>query len=294
MSNPLSQSSKTKIPLFERLQIESQSNCNRSCWFCPRTYDRSGKYLDAQERAILHQMPTEKILDLLNQAQVMGFRGRVTFYHYSEPLLDRRNITLASEARKRGMKPYLHTNGDVLKHDDALCKEVKRVYGLIVVGLYDYETNEELAEAKRYWQEKLAGCNLEFNCIGVSGSRSASSMGIPKALVPTDSRMAVPDLTFANAPCHRPLIRMLIQHDGEVCNCCEDTHGDFKLGNVFEHTLEQLWFSERHVQVVHDLVEGRREKYSLCRNCPLPPTGPAPSGKKIQIELRNRAVEESA
>jgi radical SAM protein with 4Fe4S-binding SPASM domain len=106
--------------------------------------------------------------------------------------------------------------------------------------------------------------------------------------------MTVPDFTFANAPCHRPLIRMLIQHDGEVCNCCEDTHGDFKLGNVYEHSLEQLWFSERHVQVVHDLVEGRREKYSLCRNCPLSPTGPAPSRKKIQIELRNRAVEKSA
>ena len=236
MSNPLSQSSKTKIPLFERLQIESQSNCNRSCWFCPRTYDRSGKYLDAQEKSILHQMPTEKILDLLDQAQAMGFHGRVTFYHYSEPLLDKRNIAMASEARKRGMKPYLHTNGDVLKHDEALCSEVKRVYGLIVVGLYDYATNEELAEAKRYWQDKLAGCNLEFNCIGVTGNRSAYSMGIPKALVPSDSRMAVPDLTFANAPCHRPLIRMLIQHDGEVCNCCEDTHGDFKLGNVYEHT----------------------------------------------------------
>jgi hypothetical protein len=63
---------------------------------------------------------------------------------------------------------------------------------------------------------------------------------------------------------------------------------------MYTNTLEQLWFSERHVQVVNDLVEGRREKYSLCRNCPLSPTGPEPSGKKIQIDLRNRAVEKSA
>jgi radical SAM protein with 4Fe4S-binding SPASM domain len=278
--------SKFRIPLFERLQIESQSNCNRSCWFCPRTSDRSGKYLDEAGKPVFNEMPTEKILDLLDQAQAMGFQGRVAFYHYSEPLLDKRNIILAQEARKRGMKPYLHTNGDVLKHDDTLCEEVKRIYVLIVVGLYDYHTNEELEEAKRYWQHRLAGTNLKFSPIGLSGTSSAYSIGVPRALVPSDPRMAAPDLTFANAPCHRPLIRMLIQHDGEVCNCCEDTQGAFKLGNVYQHSLEGLWFSEHHVQVVTDLIAGRREAYNLCRNCPLPPTGPAPDGTKIKMAPR--------
>ena len=80
------------IPLFERLQIESQSNCNRACWFCPRTYDRSGKYLDPAGKSVLRQMPTEKILGLLDEAQVLGFSGMVGFHHYSEPLLDPRNI----------------------------------------------------------------------------------------------------------------------------------------------------------------------------------------------------------
>src|SRR5712692_4720156 len=173
----LHEASKTRIPLFERLLIESQSNCNRSCWFCPRTYDRSGKYLDRTGASVMNQMPTEKILDLLNQAQALGFRGGVGFHHYSEPLLDKRNIMLAHEAKRRGMKPELYTNGDVLKHDDSLCKEVKSVYELIVVGLYDYNTNEELDEAKQYWQKRLAGGNLEFSPIGLSGARSAHSIG---------------------------------------------------------------------------------------------------------------------
>jgi 2-deoxy-scyllo-inosamine dehydrogenase (SAM-dependent)/8-amino-3,8-dideoxy-alpha-D-manno-octulosonate transaminase len=81
---------KNRIRLFDRLLIESQSNCNRSCWFCPRTYDRTGKYLDAIGRSVLHQMPTDKILDLLDQARALGFRGHVAFHHYSEPLLDKR------------------------------------------------------------------------------------------------------------------------------------------------------------------------------------------------------------
>src|SRR5437867_12977601 len=95
--------SKIGVPLFERLLIESQSNCNRSCWFCPRTYDRSGAYLDQAGRSVLNRMPTMKILELLDQAAALGFGGHVGFHHYSEPLLDERNVMLAREARQRGM-----------------------------------------------------------------------------------------------------------------------------------------------------------------------------------------------
>lgn len=281
----------TRIPLFERLQIESQSNCNRSCWFCPRTYDRSGKYLDEAGRAVLNQMPTEKIFDLLDQARALGFHGLVGFYYQSEPLLDKRNIMLAWEVRKRGMRPYLHTNGDVLKQNDVLCEEVKQVYEFVAVGLYDYTTNEELEATKKYWQARLSGTTLKFSAIGPLGARSTYSIGVPKALVPSDARMAIPDLTYANGPCHRPLIRLIIQHDGEVCHCCEDIHGAFKLGNVYHNSLEELWFSERHTRIVEDLIAGRREKYALCRNCPQPPTGPAPDGKKIDIALRRYTGE---
>jgi len=283
----MDRSQNTRIPLFERLQIESQSNCNRSCWFCPRTHDRSGKYIDEIGQSVLNRMPTLKILDLLDQAQEIGFKGAVGFYHYSEPLLDERNFMLAQEAKKRGMKPELHTNGDLLKRDDQLCQEVKNTYDFIVVGLYDYKTNEELEDTKQYWQDRLHGANLDFSPIGLSGSHSTQSIGIPRALVPPDTRMLVPDLTFANAPCHRPLIRMLIQHDGTMCQCCEDTFGAFNLGNVYEYSIEKLWYSEKHVEVVKDLINGRREKYDLCRNCPQSPTGQAGPSRRIEIAPRS-------
>jgi glycosyltransferase involved in cell wall biosynthesis len=275
------------IPLFERLQVESQAHCDRTCWFCPRTFDRSGKYLDGAGQAVPGQMPTETILGILDQACALGFQGEVGFHHYSEPLLDRRNVMLAREARRRGLHPYLHTNGDMLRRDDRLCRDVAEVYGRIVVGLYDYSTDEERAEAERYWRERLAGAaRLEFSSIGVAGTRSGQSIAIPRALVPTDPRMAIPDLTFADAPCHRPLLRMIIQHDGEMANCCEDTRGAFGLGNIHGSSLEELWHSPRHVAIVTDLVAGRRDPYALCRQCPLSPSGPAPEGRRITIAPR--------
>jgi MoaA/NifB/PqqE/SkfB family radical SAM enzyme len=282
---------KPSIPLFERLLIESQSNCNRSCWFCPRTYDRSGKYLQQTGRPVISRMPTDQVLQLLDQAKALGFQGPVAFFHYSEPLLDERHLLLADEARKRGMQPFAHTNGDVLRHDHDLCDAVRDVYALVIVGLYDYQTNEELEEAKAYWRSKLAPANLKFSPIALSATHSATTVGIPRALVPSDTRFPIPDLTFSNAPCHRPLIRMIIQHDGEMGLCCEDTYGAFGLGNAYQSSLEELWFSARHVRVVEELLEGRREKYELCRHCPLAPSGPAPDGTKIGMAPRRHIRE---
>jgi radical SAM protein with 4Fe4S-binding SPASM domain len=84
---------------------------------------------------------------------------------------------------------------------------------------------------------------------------------------------------------------MIVQYDGTVANCCEDTFGAFKLGNAYEQSLEELWFSDRHVEIVRDLIAGARDKYSLCLSCPLPPTGRASNGKKIEIDFRDREVE---
>lgn len=281
------------FPLFKRLLIESQSNCNRSCWFCPRTYDRSGIYTDEKNGKVITRMSTEMVLHLLAQAHSLGFRGNVTFCSYSEPLLDERNIMFALEARKRGMTPYLHTNGDMLKQDDALCRKARNAYDYIVIGLYDYRTDEELESAKQFWLKKFAGANLKFSIIGSSEVCTARSMAIPRALVPTDPRIPVPDLTFSNAPCHRPLLRMIIRYDGEMCNCCEDTQGVFYLGNAYKNTLKELWFSERHTQVVRTLIEGRRDHFRLCRNCPQSPTGHAPEGMRIRFAPRHYKLGKS-
>ncbi len=273
--------------MYDRLEIETHSRCNRSCWFCPRTYDRSGTYMQKNKSLTDKSMPTDKVLNILDQAQALEFQGGVIFCFHSDPLLDRRNIYFAREARKRGMKPFIHTNGDALKHNESLCQEVIDAYEYIVIGLYDYKTDEELEAAKHYWQNRLPDSNLQFSTIGLSGSLSARSMAIHRALVPTDRRVAFPDLTFTNGPCRRPLLRMIIRYDGEMCNCCEDMHGAFNLGNIYRNSLEELWYSDYHVKIVKDLLEGQRGKYELCSNCPQSPTGPAPDGRKIRIARRS-------
>lgn len=276
------------IPLFERVQLETQAACNRACWFCPRTYDRSGKYLDREGRSVVNRMPTEKVLDVLDQLVDLGFRGSIGFHHYSEPLLDRRNPDLAMQARERGLRPYLHTNGDPLRVDEDLCARVLEAYDLIVVGLYDYREQEGLDAEMTFWRKRLPGVELRFSAIPAEGGRAVKNMSVPKALVPPDPRMGAPDFLYPNAPCLRPLIRLIVQHDGTMCNCCEDDAGAFDLGNVYETPIADLWWSDRHSRVVRDLMAGRRDRHALCSRCPLSPSGPPLSGN-LEILPRRAA-----
>jgi MoaA/NifB/PqqE/SkfB family radical SAM enzyme len=280
------------LPLFERLQIESQALCNRDCWFCPRTHDRSGAYLDGHGRPVSGELSTERILTLLDEAAGLGFLGPVGFFSYSEPLMDKRHLLLARAAAHRGMRPQLHTNGDALRKRPDLIEEVRESYRDITIGLYDYDSDEELESARAFWRAALPDADVAFSYIG--DARRAHSVGTPRALTPRDRRYAFPDLVYSNAPCHRPLLRMIIRYDGEMCLCCEDLRADFTLGNVHHSTLEELWYSDRHVAIIGQLVEGRRKAFALCSVCPMSPTGPPSGGTRIRMNRRTWPASDSA
>jgi len=92
------------IPLFQRVVIELQSHCNRSCYFCCRESDASGKRKFANGKSVFQTMPSERVTMLFDELGSMVFRGYITFHHPSEAFLDKRLIEIARDARSRGMK----------------------------------------------------------------------------------------------------------------------------------------------------------------------------------------------
>ena len=192
------------------------------------------------------------------------------------------------------MRPYLVTNGDPLRESDALCDAVTHVYTRIIVGLYDYQNRADLDAAKRYWWRRLGGARLRFSIIRRDSARSEVTQVIPKALVPPDSRVTLPNLVFCNGPCHRPAVRMIVQYDGTMLNCCEDLTGAFALGNVYEKSLKDLWFSPGHSDLCRSLIAGERARYALCAACPLPPTSKLPGGRPLDFAPRRSPAQDVA
>jgi radical SAM protein with 4Fe4S-binding SPASM domain len=249
------------IPVFKRLLVELQSNCNRKCFFCNRHGDDSGIRIGPDGKRIIQSMPTKHVLRILDEASSMRFKGIVGFHALSEAFLDPRIIDMAWEAKKRGMRPYIHTNADKLKRDDALAKAAAEVFEYIVVGLYDYQDEAELVEEKRFWRQRLQDTRVRFSEVG---------RVIPRAHVPYDSRMVRKKRTYPSGICVEPLRRLRIHYNGNISLCCEDMKEEFDLGNAFETSIREIWYSEKHIQIVKDLKKGLREKYSLCSMCPRP------------------------
>ena len=274
-----------KIPMFRRILLELQSNCNRDCFFCNRIGDQTGKRIGANGKNVMRSMPTTHALDILDQAASMGFNGHISFHHMSEPFIDPRIIDMAWEAKSRGMRPYEHTNGDVLKGNDSLCQAAAEVFEYIVVGLYDYENEAELAEQKRFWQHKLQGTQVRFSLGGEV---------FPRSFIPFDARMFRAKQTYPQGVCRRPLIRLIIHYDGHVALCCEDMVDEFELGNAFETPIKEIWYSKKHIQIIKDLEKGLRSNYSLCSRCPIPPPPPTPPLTRRVIDKVNRVGKKVA
>jgi radical SAM protein with 4Fe4S-binding SPASM domain len=72
-------------------------------------------------------------------------------------------------------------------------------------------------------------------------------------------------------PCGEPLRRLIINHRGDMLLCYDDLAGHFRLGNIRDHTVEQLWFGDRHQDLVLALqAPDGRWCHPHCMSCPRP------------------------
>lgn len=243
------------IPLFEVVLLELQARCNRSCFFCPRQGDTSGLRMNPNGTPVMSSMPTGDAMSVLDQLRDLDFHGPISFHHLSEPFLDSRTTWLARCAAKLGMRPYEHTNGDVLRRRPDLREEC-RVFTYVTVGLYDDLPEDKLEQERQYWRDNLP-CEVRFSELVNSH---------PRTDVDDDPRLHRPK-TVKCGPCVRPIKRMIIHYNGSMALCCEDMAESFDLGNVARSSVSDCWYSDKHQQLVEDLKTGVRT--GQCSRCAL-------------------------
>jgi len=247
------------FPIWENLEIDIQSSCNRDCEFCPRFSDRTGVRKDKQGNQIITKMPTEKVYNLIAQASKLGFKGKIKLHRLSESLLDKRYVEFAKYIKSKGLRLLENSNGDVLKKNEVLCTQLDGLIEHLTIGLYDYKNEDEKQAEIAYWRSKFHKTQLIFslppeNCTIRQGSKVYTEViKNPKAL---------------DLPCTQPNRMMLIRYDGNVSLCCEDDGCHFDLGNAFEQTLQELWWSHKHIKIAKTLAKpGGRHKFARCSRC---------------------------
>jgi len=232
------------------ISIETQALCNHNCPECPRILDPTRSRFNPDGSPKTDQMPTGKVYDLIDQAVDMGWSGPIHFSHYSEPLADPRFMEFSQYALKKGLSPELFTNGELLTKE--LVKQIDGVIPYVVLSFAS-------PGSQRFW-----GSVFKKSKVRITSNYQVLIWNPRKDLL--EKSIA----RVKGKPCVGPLFSAFrINYDGQMSMCYADFNNEFGLLNAFNHTLEELWFGDEHVQAVEEMsVSGARKKRKLCSVCP--------------------------
>jgi len=248
---------------FWELCIETVSSCNRTCPTCMRNSypDREAV---AQRFGKQNRMPEELFRKIIDDAVNMGFSGSVNMQHFNEPFQDPRIAKLAAYAKDKGVfsSVYMHSNGDLITKRKAA--SVDGILDKITIALYDETGGQPMdpvkAANRRFELESwFSQTRLQWTTAIHLVTHFSPYANLKEGIAENRGK-----------PCTREVqLRMILDWRGEMLLCCEDIAGVWNLGNVADHTVAELWNSDKHQTILETLSEaGGREAYSFCRSCP--------------------------
>lgn len=221
--------------IFNRVEIEINTHCNKKedtgnyCKYCPNSVS------DTCPPKLMDEQLYKKIISELKE---IGFRGRLSFHFYGEPLLHPNIEALINHAKIIIPEAdlVLYTNGDKLtdsKYDNLIKSGIDRI---VVFNPYKKFTVRPKQTVLR---------NIHFNNKG-------GMLG----------RVQTLDLE-----CFAPTHRLVIGYDGNVLLCYEDVKRQNIFGNVGKQSIKEIWSSARFEKAREELKNGQRCLYEPCKYC---------------------------
>jgi len=234
--------------MFEAVEIEINSHCNKACSYCPNSqFERIEKGSMSQE-----------LFDLIiSQLQEVNFKGRVSFSFYNEPTLNP-NLELFVEKIKKYLPQTfieLYTNGEVLNS--------QKIKTLVQKGVDRFTITKH---------EDVKGNNLEEMIQSLpSELKNHVAFQLFSDINLTNRGGSLPHIGETSKtqllPCQIPQKIVTITVEGNVLPCFEDFFQKHTMGNVRNHSLKEIWNSEAYNNFRQNLARGLRHKYDICNKC---------------------------
>ncbi len=271
--------------------LEATTHCNQSCYFCP---------VSIKPRA-RESMGMDKYADIVEQlAQFRDTLEGVFIMAYNEPMIDPLFLERVRILKKCGLQPAVNTNGTALtaKHVDALME---------MGGLAYLSVNLSTLDRERYARERGRDhlpkvlANLDYAGkhriapqmdVAVLGTDAATTH---QDFVAIDQRLGntyfkVREFSATNRAgqlqqgekpeashtqlhgCDnlgsRPIEHIHINAAGQCLLCCQDYSANYIMGNLKQHSLEEILVSDQAAGLrkqVYGLAPSKQD--FICRHC---------------------------
>jgi radical SAM protein with 4Fe4S-binding SPASM domain len=238
-----------EFPLFSQVLIETRTDCNKRCSFCPQSF---------YKRPIesMKWKTYKKIIDSLTE---IGFAGRIALLVSNEPLLEHRLLKMIKYAKKKSPRFFLDvtTNGVLLsmvKLDELFSA------GLDNININDYRNDREVETDKI--SDNLIEIVEKFRSNPkVSYNARSTNEVLPNYAGVIPQNYNAQDYGF----CNFPFRKLVFSVNGDVLLCCNDFKQETNFGSIHSDSILSIWNSPNLNAFRLSLLNEKR--IGLCENC---------------------------
>ena len=236
---------KSGLPLFGEIAIETINQCNGNCSFCP-----VNRVDNPRKREI---MEYEMFMQILDQLRDLDYHGIVSMNGNNEPLLDKRTPEFLAQIKRviPACATWMCTNGTLLDH--IKLKEIMENLDHLFIDNYRGEQGKAIIDTFNLDQFPGAITVGHIDPQSVRTTRAGQAK----------NKKATPGL---KSPCIYPFNFIFIRSNGDVSQCCNDALGKSTMGNIREQSLFEIWHGKEFNRVRNELLVSRQNN-ELCRNC---------------------------
>lgn len=248
-------------PMMSMLSIELNTTelCNRKCVFCPRVDPE----IYPNRNLNMTVKTAEKIAADL---AAVGFKGRISFSGFGEPILNKKLPDLIRAVRRHLPDNLVDTNTNGDKLTAAMVRNVFDAgISAIYINMYDGPDQEPkfrailseagVPESKFKLRPHWNGAEDNFGLIlnNRSGMISdATAGGLPEEPI--------------RHPCYYPFSRAMIDWNGDMLLCTNDWGRARVVGSVHDKSIRDLWLSPSMLEARAMLAQGDRN-HRPCDKC---------------------------
>jgi radical SAM protein with 4Fe4S-binding SPASM domain len=259
--------------------------CNLRCPFCPLTILKES---GTGSPAMVKYMEYDLLVRCLNEASAAGVPA-VTFTFFGDALLHPRLVDFVSEAKRRNLLVYLHTNGNVFTENRAralIAAGVDQMWfsvDAVTPSIYrelrpggDIErvtSNFRLLRRERDAQR--AAMRLGILCIA-QPEHPDEWKGVLREFGPIADFVTVSDMgLWTNdetvkpryPSCTQPWSVIAIYPDGDVSLCCADAGKNLVVGNIGRERLLDIWHGRAAQEIRRRLLGLSGSPPRVCATC---------------------------
>lgn len=197
---------------------------------------------------------------ILDQLQSIGFKGRISYDFYNEPLLCSHLDMFVQMTRSQlpQSEIHLYSNGSLLTRKRLIELRDLGVTWFVItkqeqekVDAYCFDkTYQELSE-----EEKRAVTYRHHQELHLTNRG-----GILE-------HIKSPHQDISSMPCLIPSMMLTITVKGNVLTCFEDFYQKYTMGNILDESLTEIWNKPEYIAFRKKLALGFRKDFSICNQC---------------------------